>query len=39
MLEKLVPEGPRADIFARRRREGWSCFGNELEKFEAEAAE
>jgi len=39
MLEKLVPEGPRADIFARRRRAGWSCFGNELEKFEAEAAE
>lgn len=38
LMEKLVPHGRRADIFARRRRPGWDCWGNELDKFE-DAAE
>ena len=38
LVEKLVPTGRRADIFARSRREGWDSFGNELDKFEPEVA-
>jgi N6-adenosine-specific RNA methylase IME4 len=29
LVEKLAP-GPYAELFARRRRVGWSCFGDEL---------
>lgn len=35
LIETLVPIGRRADIFARCRRPGWDCWGNELDKFEA----
>lgn len=38
LMETLVPDGRRADIFARQRRAGWDSWGNELDKFE-EAAE
>jgi N6-adenosine-specific RNA methylase IME4 len=37
LIETLVPVGRRADIFARTRRAGWDCWGNELDKFEAMA--
>lgn len=30
MIERLVP-GPRAELFARRHRPGWSCFGDEID--------
>ncbi len=30
MAETLSP-GPRADIFARRKRDNWICWGNQLE--------
>lgn len=30
LVERLVP-GPRVELFARRRRRGWRCFGDELE--------
>jgi N6-adenosine-specific RNA methylase IME4 len=30
MLDKLIPDGPRVEFFARRFRPGWSCLGNEL---------
>lgn len=28
-LDRLVPEGPRLELFARRDRPGWLCIGNE----------
>ena len=30
LVEELAP-GPRVELFARRKREGWTCFGNEVE--------
>ena len=33
LMERLVPDGRRADIFARQQRPGWDCWGNEVEKF------
>jgi N6-adenosine-specific RNA methylase IME4 len=30
LVEELCP-GPRVELFARRRRPGWACLGNELE--------
>jgi N6-adenosine-specific RNA methylase IME4 len=37
LVEKLVPDGRKADIFARQHREGWDCWGNEAGKFDADA--
>lgn len=37
LIETLVPDGRRADIFARQKRAGWDCWGNEVDKF-AEAS-
>lgn len=31
MIEKLYPEGPWAELFARRRRPGWFCYGLEVD--------
>jgi len=31
-IERLVP-GPYCELFARRRRPGWTCWGKELDKF------
>jgi N6-adenosine-specific RNA methylase IME4 len=31
-IERLV-SGPYLELFARQRREGWDCWGNETEKF------
>lgn len=30
--------GPRCELFARERRSGWSCWGNEVGKFDASRA-
>lgn len=30
-IVEFMFEGPYAEMFARRRRDGWSCFGNEIE--------
>lgn len=30
MVEKLYPTGPYVELFARRRRKGWHCYGDEL---------
>ena len=30
MVETVSP-GPRLELFARRKREGWTCWGNEVE--------
>ena len=38
LVERLAP-GPRAELFARRRREGWTQWGNELEGRPASPAE
>jgi len=29
-LEQMYPSASKAEFFARRRRAGWDCFGNEL---------
>lgn len=31
IVERLV-DGPRAELFARRRRHGWTCYGDQLPK-------
>ncbi len=33
-IEALV-DGPYCELFARQRRPGWECFGDEVDKFEA----
>jgi N6-adenosine-specific RNA methylase IME4 len=30
IVEKLIPTGPYCEMFARRVRPGWTCFGNEV---------
>lgn len=37
-LERLFP-GPRCELFARERRPGWDCWGNEVGKFGSARAE
>jgi len=32
MLEKLFPEGTRIELFARKRRVGWDCWWEEVNK-------
>jgi N6-adenosine-specific RNA methylase IME4 len=32
-LEKMYPDGPYLELFARRSRPGWTCFGNEAPGF------
>lgn len=29
-VERMVPQGPYLDLFARRIRPGWTCWGNEV---------
>jgi len=36
LCERVFPDRYMADVFARRRREGWACWGNELDRFPAE---
>lgn len=38
LIETVAPGLRRADIFARQARPGWDGWGNELTKFEGEAA-
>jgi len=35
IVEQLYETGPYVELFARRRREGWHCFGDELPPQEA----
>lgn len=35
---RLMPEARRVELFARQRRLGWDCWGNEVERFSAETA-
>lgn len=35
--EMLCGDVPRLDLFSRQERDGWDCFGNETDKFEAAA--
>lgn len=30
MLEEMFPDTPKLELFARRIRDGWDCFGNEV---------
>jgi len=32
-IERLVGDVPKIELFARTRRPGWSCWGDELDKF------
>jgi N6-adenosine-specific RNA methylase IME4 len=38
MITERTPGLRRADMFARERREGWDCWGDEVGKFSSEAA-
>jgi len=31
-IELMYPDATKAEYFARRRRQGWTCFGNQLDK-------
>ncbi len=31
IIDRLYPEGNKLEMFARRRRDGWDAFGNEVE--------
>lgn len=33
LIEALTPNAKRAEVYARTRRPGWDCFGDELDKF------
>lgn len=35
--ERLMPDVQRLELFSRQRREGWSVWGNEVDKFEGAA--
>jgi len=35
LIERMYPELPRIELFARARRPGWDAWGNETEKFAA----
>jgi N6-adenosine-specific RNA methylase IME4 len=34
-IEQMYPDLPRAEFFARRHRDGWDCFGGELNNWRA----
>jgi N6-adenosine-specific RNA methylase IME4 len=36
-IEALAP-GPYAELFARQQRPGWDCWGNQVDRFQQEAA-
>ena len=36
-LMELISFGPRVELFARNKREGWECWGNEVESTESVA--
>lgn len=38
LLDQLVPNGARCELFARSRRPGWEAWGNQIDKFPAVAA-
>jgi N6-adenosine-specific RNA methylase IME4 len=33
-LERMFPDVPRCELFARKRRQGWGCWGLETSKFD-----
>ncbi len=37
-LEKMFPEARKLEMFARRRREGWTCIGDEMDGLEINRA-
>jgi N6-adenosine-specific RNA methylase IME4 len=37
IIERMYPELPRIELFARARRPGWDAWGNETEKFDVTA--
>lgn len=38
-IERLVGNIPKVELFSRQRRAGWSCWGNQVEKFRGPASE
>ncbi|MBE3073037.1 MAG: hypothetical protein IMZ67_08685, partial [Acidobacteria bacterium] len=38
LIEKLYTTGPRLELFARERVEGWDCFGNDAALWHEDAA-
>lgn len=35
-IQRLVGDGPKLEMFARNRRDGWEAWGNEVDKFVAD---
>ena len=33
-IEQMFPHHPKIELFARRQRDGWTCWGNELSDLE-----
>ena len=31
LIERYYPKAPKIELFARQVRDGWACFGNEIE--------
>jgi N6-adenosine-specific RNA methylase IME4 len=36
-IERLAGDVPKVELFARAQRTGWTCWGNEVGKFEVAA--
>lgn len=36
MVEKLCPNSSKLEMFSRQKRDGWDCWGDEIETFHAE---
>ena len=37
IMERLYPDARRLELYARREREGWDCFGDEIETKESDS--
>jgi N6-adenosine-specific RNA methylase IME4 len=38
IVERMYPSSRKVELFARQRRDGWECHGNQLDKFTQESA-
>ena len=36
VVDARLPDARRIELFARRQREGWTCWGNDADRFDAQ---
>lgn len=36
VVDSRLPDARRIELFARRQREGWTCWGNDADRFDAQ---